>query len=94
MSHGLHQFVFTSCVLGFWVAMVGRRFIFDDGASDQVGSGSQRVNEVTEPNIEYEFNDKPFMSTVKSITASRPSRGILKENKSSSFKEFDMLKLR
>ena len=39
------------------------------------------------------FDDEPVVATIGSIVMSRPSGSFLKENPSSSFKEFDMLKL-
>ncbi len=41
-----------------------------------------------------EFEDEPVVATVGSVVTSRPSGNFLKVNPSSSFKEFDMLKLR
>ena len=64
------------------------------GTNEQVGSSSHRFSEVIEPIVGYDFDDEPVVATIKPISTSHPSGGILKENTSSYCKEFDMLKLR
>ena len=89
--------------------MVGRRLFFDDlsdseddshqGSSSERGvdpnvdiaATSGRASEVIEP---IEFEDEPFVAIVGSVVTSRLGGNFLKVNPSSSFKEFDMLKLR
>ena len=56
-----------------------------------IAATSGRASEVTEP---LDFEDEPVMATVGSVVTSWPSGNFLKVNPSSSFKEFDMLKLR
>ena len=89
--------------------MVSRRLFFDDLSNSkddsQQGSSSERgvdpnikiaatsgrASEATEP---LEFEDEPVEATVGSVVTSQSCGNFLKVNLSSSFKQFDMLKLR
>lgn len=64
--------------------------------TEHAGSSSRRVSEVVEPEdtLVLELGDEPVEAEIGLVVASQPSGGILKENPSSTFKEFDMLKMR
>ena len=64
-------------------------------ATKHAGSSSQRESEDVEPEdtLELDLSNKFVETNIGPVMASRPSGGILKENLSSTFKEFDMLKL-
>lgn len=61
------------------------------GFSELATASMVRESEASEP---LEFGDEPVMATINPVVMSRPGGGFLKENPSSAFKEFDMLKLR
>ena len=65
------------------------------GATEYVGLSTQRVNEAVKPEATLELDLGGELEQIEAglVVVSWPSGGILKENLSSAFKEFDMLKL-
>ena len=60
------------------------------------GLDLDEVSEAAKPHdvVDLEFKDKLVVATLGPLEASRPCGSFLKENPSSTFKEFDMLRLR
>ena len=65
-------------------------------ASMHMGLDPERVSEAVGPHdvVDLEFKDEPIVATLGPVEASRPCGSFLNKNPSSTFKEFDMLRLR